>query len=202
MSLSLDTRQTPNTDVSDGTEFLKAQLINFFTIKENLDRVLPIMNRTSPLSLRMLDHFVVNYSRTTPVGWTLDNGEYFDVQKSYQDRLDKFTKRLFDPFRRNRNSRFYHSFGKERIETTIGQLCFFRWCLQNKILEYVEKNIATINEDMKRKDAKALEEHLRQDMPHNAASPKRRQSRRKSVMQVTATRVPSNGNVKFIVAFD
>jgi hypothetical protein len=34
------------------------------------------------------------------------------------------------------------------IETTIGQLNFFKWALENNIIEYIEKNYAKIETDM------------------------------------------------------
>lgn len=211
LKLDADLFDMLNADQCDGTDFLKAQLIEFFSIKENLDRILPIINRTSPVSLRVLNHFVVYYSRHNPTKYIL-NGNWFDVQESYQDRLEKFSKKSFDPFRRNRNSRFFYTFGKERLETTVGQLCFFRWCIQCQILEYVEKNLGMISEDMRRRDVQ--DELRRLPFGQNGATsqgntgdrtqPKRRQSsRRKSIMTVTATRAPSKGdNVKFVVAFD
>ena len=34
------------------------------------------------------------------------------------------------------------------METTIGQLNFFRWIIENNILDYIEKNLDDINKDM------------------------------------------------------
>ena len=41
------------------------------------------------------------------------------------------------------------------IQTTIGQLNFFRWALENKILDYVEKNLESINNDMNKRNSTA-----------------------------------------------
>jgi hypothetical protein len=35
------------------------------------------------------------------------------------------------------------------IETSCGQLLFFKWCFQNNIIMYVEKHLETIEIDMK-----------------------------------------------------
>jgi phage antirepressor YoqD-like protein len=37
---------------------------------------------------------------------------------------------------------------KYSIETTIGQLNFFKWAIENKIIHYIEKNMNDIEEDM------------------------------------------------------
>ena len=39
------------------------------------------------------------------------------------------------------------------METTIGQLNFFRWIIENNILNYIEKNIEDINKDMNNRNS-------------------------------------------------
>jgi hypothetical protein len=34
------------------------------------------------------------------------------------------------------------------IETTIGQLNFFKWAIENKIIKFIEENYAVIEQDM------------------------------------------------------
>jgi hypothetical protein len=34
------------------------------------------------------------------------------------------------------------------VQTTLGQLNFFKWTIENKILEYIENNYSTIENDM------------------------------------------------------
>ena len=41
------------------------------------------------------------------------------------------------------------------IQTTIGQLNFFRWALENKILDCIEKNLTKINNDMNNRNSTA-----------------------------------------------
>ena len=179
---------------SDATNILKASLVKFFTNKENIDRFLPIINRTSPVSLRLLDYFCVNYSRSTQVVYMIMD-KYFDVHSSYKNQLKTFSKKMFDPFRRN--TRITIRYDTERFDTTLGQLCFFKWCLTHNVLDYVEKNIAAISEDMKKNSGKTPEEN------QNQTEKKRRTSRRRSAMNVTATRGPViPGMETVIVAFD
>ncbi len=43
----------------------------------------------------------------------------------------------------------YNSYGKDSsIETTIGQLNFFKWALENNIIDYIENHYQEIEEDM------------------------------------------------------
>ncbi len=62
--------------------------------------------------------------------------------------LKSFSKKAFDPFcRKNKIILYYND--TEFIETSCGQLCFFKWCFQYNILDYVEKHFKEIEYDMK-----------------------------------------------------
>ena len=39
------------------------------------------------------------------------------------------------------------------IQTTIGQLNFFRWAIENKIIDYIEMNFNTIHNDMNKRNS-------------------------------------------------
>ena len=66
---------------------------------------------------------------------------------SYRNQLKAYSKEKFDPFRRNEHIMFYYDVEKS-IETTHAQLNFFRWVLQNDILEYIQDNLSDIESDM------------------------------------------------------
>ena len=57
------------------------------------------------------------------------------------------SKQQFDPFRRRDRISFFYQPDRS-FETTIGQLNFFRWMLQNQVLEYVTEHAAEIEKDM------------------------------------------------------
>jgi hypothetical protein len=174
-------------------EFLKTSLLKFFQKKENGDRIVPFMNKTSTISLRLLDHFCVSYSKSKPVVYTLDNeGKYFDAYSSYKNQLLQFGKRKFDPFKRN--SRMIWTYNGKEYITTNAQLCFLKWCICCKVLEYVEKHKDEINEDMKTILVKNDKKR----------SSKRRSSRksRGGESSNTATRVQVSDNDSVIINFE
>ena len=39
------------------------------------------------------------------------------------------------------------------METTIGQLNFFKWALENKVIDYIEQNYQTIENDMNNRNS-------------------------------------------------
>jgi hypothetical protein len=61
--------------------------------------------------------------------------------------LKAYSKKRFDPFCRwERISIPYEK--NSFIQTTIGQLNFFKWAIQNGIVSYIENNYADIESDM------------------------------------------------------
>ena len=155
---------------------------------ERIHIILPIINRTSRLSLRLLDYFCVNYAREQRVGYTVD-GQYFDVHASYKDQLKSYSKKLFDPFKRH--TRIQLKKDSIELETTVGQLCFFQWCIDNKVLEYVTEHMDAISEHMKR----TLQ---RPDCVTSEPS-KRPNRKRRSEITVTATRLSGPPGVDSII---
>jgi hypothetical protein len=145
-------------------ELLKIKLIDFYKNKENLNILLPIILQQTRLSLRSLDWFVTNYCKKNNISYTiLVNGEsisYFPF-KSYKSQLKAYSKKFCDPFcRRERvifdyqnnvilefkqNIKFNH---KDYVITTIGQLNFFKFAIQNEIIKYAIAHIDNIESDM------------------------------------------------------
>ena len=115
-------------------------LYDFFKKKEHIDCILPIISGTSTLSIRVLDWFVTNYAKTFNI--ILETN--FNVYLDYKSQLRGYKKKMFDPFCRKRRIPFYYMDGK-CIITTIGQLNFFKWAIQNKIIDY-DNSIQTIKD--------------------------------------------------------
>lgn len=136
---------------SSSQDLLMLSLSKFYKKKENIQYVLPIINGNSDISLRLIDWFVTNYSKkkstNIPRYDACNNVYYFNVYLSYRSQLKAYSKQSFDPFRRRERIEFFYD--KEKyIETTIGQMNFFRWIIENDILTYITKNIKDIEEDM------------------------------------------------------
>jgi len=116
---------------------------------EQILKIIDIINRESHLSLRVFDHFVTKYSDDHNINYPV-NGRDFFVRIKYKAQLKSFKKKYFDPFRRKNKFKFTFTVNdKERsVITTIGQLNFFRWATENKIIEFIEKNMEKISNEM------------------------------------------------------
>lgn len=129
---------------------LKQELTDFYTGTDYLKKMSAIINGKR-LSLRLLDWFVCNYSKEYFTIFRMKRGETenvrFIVYIDYKTNLDIYSKKRFAPF--CRHERVYVPYDEENyMETTIGQLNFFRWVFKNKILDYIEANYDEIKRDM------------------------------------------------------
>jgi len=129
------------------------------------------------ISLRLIDWFVTNYCKKNTILIDIinkknNNNEIINIYQSYKSNLKAFSKQYFDPFRRNKkiffifninsnnfniiknidilnNTEINNNIKKENIiETTIGQLNFFKWIIENNIYEYICIHKKIIENDM------------------------------------------------------
>jgi len=151
-------------------------LITFY--KNRMPLLRDIIYQNTPLSLRLLDWLVTNYSKKYNIIYPLhrSNGDinYFNIYLDYKNQLKAYSKKYFDPFCRQRRIIIdvdtlkwtdhddKCTVSDKIIVTTVGQLNFFRWILENKIFEYALNNIKLIDSDMnttlmnKRKDKRSV----------------------------------------------
>lgn len=130
-------------------DVLLNKLLEFYYKDDNLNSMLSIINGTSEVSLRIVDWFSTNYSKKHYTIYKTHNNPRFKVYEDYKLKLKAYSKKRFDPFCRwdriqvpiTENSDFC-------FETTIGQLNFFKWALENQIIEYIKNNHKAIEYDM------------------------------------------------------
>lgn len=115
-----------------------------------LDKMLGIINGESKISLRIVDWFATNYAKKyyTVYDISLDEGiKRFKVYNDYKLKLKAYSKKRFDPFCRWDRICIPYKNGTS-IQTTIGQLNFFKWAIENKLLDYIDENYGYIESDM------------------------------------------------------
>ena len=135
-------------------------LLNYY--KSRMCLFEDIIYQKTPLSLRLLDWLVTNYSKKYNIIYPLGNSSeiiYFNIYLDYKNQLKAYSKKFFDPFCRQKRLiintttfKWKQYTGGEtsdnEIITTVGQLNFFRWFIDNKILDYALTNIKFIDADM------------------------------------------------------
>ena len=128
-------------------ELLMLSLGKFYRKDGVVDKLLAITQGQSNMSLRLLDWFVTNYSKKHSTHIIKDDGTHLNVYLSYRTQLKAYSKQQFDPFRRRDRISFYYA-PETYIETTIGQLNFFKWVIENNINTYIIENVEAIEKDM------------------------------------------------------
>ncbi len=140
---------------------LYTSLIEFYNKDKNIEKLHEILFSTK-ISLRIIDWFVTNYSKKnnihyplylTPTGKITVNHntpnqihKQINIYQSYKSQLKSYSKKNFDPFcRRERINFICKQFS---ISTTIGQLNFFKWAIDNLVIDYIKNNYDKIEEDM------------------------------------------------------
>lgn len=126
------------------------KLYKFYSNETHLNRMLPIVQQKTNISLRLIEHFVINYCKNNNISYEIDD-KLFNVYLEYKSQLKAYLKKNFDPCRRNTRILFNYEYKEEKkqLETTIGQLNFFRWFIHYKVLDYLIDNLKEIESDMK-----------------------------------------------------
>lgn len=154
-------------NISSKQALLIIPITKFFTNEYNLKKLISILSGESIISLRLVDWFVTNYCKKFDIMYdklhynALRHGEPSDnipksfdnmiiVHSNYKSQLKECSKKQFDPFCRRNRVRFYYEPGKYFI-TTVGQLNFFKWAIENYIVDYIEENFKDIEDDMNTK---------------------------------------------------
>mgnify|MGYP000052232956 CR=1 FL=1 len=147
----------------------KERIASFLTSNEK-ERINKLSTEHN-LSISLLDWFVTNYAKQHNTRYIVVRNNrqiLFQVYEDYKLKLSENRKRFFDPFRRIEQSSyddtFELSFGEhpdDVILTSLRQMHFFKWAIQNKVNIYLKRNIDTIFNDMKERRKKNQQRRLR-----------------------------------------
>jgi hypothetical protein len=165
-------------------------------------KMMNIINGESKISLRIVDWFVTNFAKKyyTVYDFKNTNGQdvtRFKVYNDYKLKLKAYSKRRFDPFCRwERISIPYEN--DTYMETTIGQLNFFKWAIDNCIVDYIEKNYEDIEKDMISRNSTSKRKHALDDTNdvENTKTRKRREE-----LSVSACKYIKKEMVNIVVKF-
>jgi hypothetical protein len=177
-------------------ESMMPSLYDFFNIDCNFEIIKEFINsrksRTNKLSFGLLDWFNVNYAKEYGVEYTLtrmgkERSVY--VWQAYNAALDGYGKERFDPFARGKSRGGAITLANEKgesVTSTLRQLNYFRWAIENGVIAYVKEHIDDIYEDFTSRS--------------NRGS-KKQQGTKKEKLSVSASKSLGIHNVKMTVKF-
>ncbi len=165
-------------EIESTEEVLLKSLLRFYKGDDgHLRDLANISGGKTIISLREMDFTVTKYSKKHKVTYTLPDGSLFNMPLDYKAQLRGHSKKKFDPFCRKGDTKdktrlerifldfdtitpiYLKGLDKETIDndyrsrtdgvvTNVGQLNFFKWAINNKVVEYCFKNKESIVEDM------------------------------------------------------
>jgi hypothetical protein len=171
--------------------------MKFYQNDINLTKMLKIITGDSKISLRIVDWFATNYAKKYYTLYNIEdnygNIRRFKVYYDYKLKLKAYSKVRFDPFCRwERISIPYKN--EKFIETTIGQLNFFKWALENDVVKYIEENYDNIEKDMNTRNSTSKRKDI---LNNNIKTRKKREE-----LSVSATKSIKKEDVEIVVQFN
>jgi hypothetical protein len=180
--------------------------MDFYKNRENLHKMMRIINGESKISLRIVDWFVTNFAKKNytiyemPVSDGATEFIRFKVYNDYKLKLKAYSKRRFDPFCRwERISIPYDN--ENFMETTIGQLNFFKWAIENRIVDYIENNYQDIENDMNHRNSTS-KRNISDDNISTSANDNGKTRKKREELSVSACKCIKKETVKIIVKFN
>ena len=170
--------------INGKTLLLLESLIKYYS--KNINILTSIITQKNTLSLRILDWLVTNYAKKYNIVYKIyKNTEEtnFNIYLDYKNQLKAYSKKYFDPFcRRERiliNTKDLSweilENNKQKIDTnfelvtTVGQLNFFKWFIENNVLNYAIENIQKIDKDMTETLTKSKNDTKRKELSKSAS---------------------------------
>lgn len=188
---------TTNTNYTTQNELLLNNLMEFYKDEKYLTKMLKIITGESKISLRIVDWFSTNYAKKYYTLYTINepNGRIkrFKVYFDYKLKLKAYSKKRFDPFCRWDRISIPYKNGT-CIETTIGQLNFFKWAIENEVINYIEEYYETIEKDMNSRNSTSKR---KENIVDNSKTRKKREE-----LSVSATKSIKKEEVEIIVQFN
>jgi hypothetical protein len=130
-------------EIQSKEQMVLARLSKFYSDEAVLERVKKIVTSESEISLRLLDWLVTNYAKKHNISYlTKKDGRHVIVYLQYKSNLRAYSKKMFDPFCRWKKIQFLG------MNTTVGQLSFFQWAIEDEVLDYLEEHIKEVQADM------------------------------------------------------
>lgn len=170
--------------INGKTLLLLESLIKYYS--KNINILTSIITQKNTLSLRILDWLVTNYAKKYNIVYKIyKNSEEsnFNIYLDYKNQLKAYSKKYFDPFcRRERiliNTKDLSweilENNKQKIDTnfelvtTVGQLNFFKWFIENNVLNYAIENIQKIDKDMTETLTRSKNDTKRKELSKSAS---------------------------------
>jgi hypothetical protein len=185
---------------STQNDLLLNNLLSFYNRDDNFQKMLSVVTGESKVSLRIVDWFSTNYAKKYYTVYMIPDenienaGTRFKVYNDYKLKLKAYSKKRFDPFCRWERITVPYKNGSS-IQTTIGQLNFFKWIIENKVIEHIDQHYDTIECDMNNRNSTSK----KKETIVNSDNSKTRKKREE--LSISATKSVKREDVEIVLSF-
>ena len=204
MSISSNTNNPTTPKYTTQNELLLNNLLLFYENEENLSRMLKIITGESKISLRIIDWFVTNFAKKYYTLFIIDGNKRFKVYYDYKLKLKAYSKERFDPFCRWDRINIPYKDGT-CIETTIGQLNFFKWAIENQVVDFIQTNYSIIEKDMNNRNSTSKRKELAAENSSSSSSSNTANARtrkKREELSISATKSIKKEEVEIVLKFN
>lgn len=138
--------------VENKQDVLQRNLLKFYSTDTNMKKLFHLVaSKQADVSLREWDYLCTHYAKKHNVLYYNGKKELVNLNLQYRSQLKAYSKANFDPFKRHNRISIPCKFSPSNtLETTCGQLCFFKFVIEKDMYEWVKrgKNLADLRNDM------------------------------------------------------
>tara|TARA_Y100000310_G_C20704089_1_gene833127 strand:+ start:15175 stop:15867 length:693 start_codon:yes stop_codon:yes gene_type:complete len=138
--------KTPKDFLPQQVQLVRRLCKKFYTKKILRHLVVPLITKTTTISLRCVDWLVTNYCETQRVVYKTQKGDVIELRQLYESWLDRFGKKNLDSYRRHWRLLFHCD--NLVYSTTPAQLNFLHLCSVYGVLDYCKKYKKDIEGDL------------------------------------------------------
>jgi hypothetical protein len=191
---------------STQNDLLMTNLLAFYNRDDNLHTMLKVVAGETRVSLRIVDWFVTNYAKKYYTVYNIPANpstgalaRRFKVYCDYKLKLKAYSKKRFDPFCRwDRISIPYTAHSS--VQTTIGQLNFFKWIIEDEVIPYIEEHYEEIEDDMNSRNSTSKKRDKKELIAAGGGGGTKTRKKREE-LSISATKSIKTENVEIVVSF-
>ena len=191
---------------STQNDLLLSNLLAFYNRDNNLRTMLQVVAGETRVSLRIVDWFVTNYAKKYYTVYNIPANpsigalaRRFKVYCDYKLKLKAYSKKRFDPFCRwDRISIPYTA--RSSVQTTIGQLNFFKWIIEDEVIQYIEDHYEEIENDMNNRNSTSKKRDKKEPATVGGGCGTKTRKKREE-LSISATKSIKTENVEIVVSF-
>lgn len=128
--------------IENKNDILLKSLLNFYKKPSNMKILYNYVTKNAKISLRIFDYLCTKYIKNKSIIYYIEKNNKsvpFNLGVAYKAQLKAYSKLQFDPFKRHDRIEIPCNLANDNVlVTTVGQLNFFKFAIENKLIDWIE----------------------------------------------------------------